>query len=211
MDGNPGKVYNRNMEVKMKTLRYVSVLLFTVLMSVAAYAQTQDLGQGVFFNKEGAIVLAADASLAISKIKSPYIMFMMFMGTNGNARITVSRNDVVMVYKGQEYKMPSLKEFRKAYQETNKDMDLYSRLGKESLIASQIRFLTFELSQGDFFPNTGMNPQTSTDEGEFFANQGFRTKFYFKNPGFQKGDEIILKVKDKKDPELSGSVAVILK
>lgn len=195
----------------MKTLRYVGTLLFISALITTASAQTRDLGQGVFFNSEGAIVLAADASLAISKIKSPYIMFMMFMGTNGNARIAVSRNDVVMVYKGQEYKMPSLKEFRKAYQETNKDMDLYSRLGKESLIASQMRFLVFELSQGDFFPNTGMNPQTSTDEGQFYSNQGFRTKFYFKNPGFQKGDEIILKVKDKKDPELSGSVAVILK
>jgi len=195
----------------MKALRYVGVLLFISALSATASAQTQDLGQGVFFNNEGAIVLAADASLAISKMNSPYIMFMMYMGTNSNAQITVSRNDVVMVYKGQEYKMPSLKEFRKAYQETNKDMDLYSRLGKESLIGSQMRFLTFELSQGDFFPNTGMNPQTSTDQGQFFGNMGFRTKFYFKNPGFQKGDEIILKVKDKKDPEFSGSVAVILK
>jgi hypothetical protein len=195
----------------MKTLRFLVLVLFIGVISAAAYAQTQDLGQGVFFNNEGEIILAADASLAISKINSPYIMFMMFMAANGRERITVNRDDVVMIYKGQEYRMPPLKEFRKAYQETNRDMDLYSRLGKESLVSSQMRLYSFPSSNGDFFPSTGMSAQTSTNEGQFLSNIGFRTKFYFKNPGFQKGDQLVLKVRDRKNPELSGSVAVILR
>jgi hypothetical protein len=37
-------------------------------------------------------------------------MFMLYMGTRENQGITVSRNDVVMIYKDQEYKMPTVKE-----------------------------------------------------------------------------------------------------
>jgi hypothetical protein len=40
---------------------------------------------------------------------------------------------------------------------------------------------------------------------------GFRTKLYFKNPGFKKGDQLVISVKDRKDPEIFGSCAVILK
>jgi len=39
-------------------------------------------------------------------------------------------------------------------------------------------------------------------------NLGFRTRLYFKNPGFKKGDEIVITVKDDKNPELTGSCAV---
>lgn len=40
---------------------------------------------------------------------------------------------------------------------------------------------------------------------------GFMTKLYFKNPGFKKGDQIVIAVKDKKNPNVTGSCAVILK
>jgi len=40
---------------------------------------------------------------------------------------------------------------------------------------------------------------------------GFKTKLYFKNPGFKTGDTLVIKVRDKKNPELVGAVAVVLK
>jgi hypothetical protein len=40
---------------------------------------------------------------------------------------------------------------------------------------------------------------------------GFRTKCYFKNPGFQPGDKLIIKVRDKKKPDIASEVEVTLK
>ncbi len=40
---------------------------------------------------------------------------------------------------------------------------------------------------------------------------GFRTKCYFKNPGFKKGDKLTIKVTAKNNPELTGQVDVVLK
>jgi len=39
---------------------------------------------------------------------------------------------------------------------------------------------------------------------------GVKTKFYFRNPGFQKGDELVIKVKDQKKPDKFGFCAVVL-
>ena len=44
-----------------------------------------------------------------------------------------------------------------------------------------------------------------------YGFQGVRTKVYFKNPGFKKGDKVTFKAVDKKDPRLSGSVEVVFK
>ena len=52
---------------------------------------------------------------------------------------------------------------------------------------------------------------TVTDQGSMAGMVGFRTKLYFKNPGFKKGDQIVISVRDKNDPEIVGSCAVILR
>jgi hypothetical protein len=190
----------------MRIFRFAILLLF---VSTAVYAQTQDLGQNVFFNNEGAINVCVDASLAVRKLDSPYVMFMVYMAAKENASISVHRDDVVMVYKGQEYKMPSLEEWRKNYKGGQNDIDLYLRLGKESLASSQMRFYSFPWKE-DFFPTLGRGPLPADQVS--MANQiGARSKFYFKNPGFQKGDQIVIKVKDHKDPEINGFCAVELK
>ncbi len=192
----------------MKVIRYGVILL--ALCAMAAYPQTKDLGMGAFSNEQGPIILVIDASLADLKLDSPYVMFMAFMGGKKDQSITISRNDIVMVYGGQEYKMPSVKELREKYMGENNDRDIYRRLGKEGVISSTLRFYQFR-DQYDFFPVLGPRGTVPGEEGSITGYVGFKTRLYFKNPGFKKGDTVLFKVKDKKNPELTGECTVILK
>ena len=190
----------------MKTIRHIALLL---LISAAVFAQTEDLGQNVFYNNEGTIALAIDAGLAVRKLDSPYVMFMLFMASQSNASLSVRREDIVMIYKGQEYKMPSLEEWRKDYRGALNDLEFYNRLGKESLASSKMRFYSFNWTY-DFYPVLGRGPLPA-DQLSMASTIGARTKIYFKNPGFKNGDELIIKVKDHKNPEFYGFCAVLLK
>lgn len=131
----------------MKPFKPVLAVMFIL---GAGFAQTLDLGQNLFFNNEGQIVVSVDAALAVRKLDSPYVMFMLFMGSKSQGNISVHRDDVVMVYKGQEYHMPSIEEWRKEYQGANHDFDLYQRLGKDTLALSQMRFWQYRWDY-DFF------------------------------------------------------------
>ena len=191
----------------MKALRFVFIFLLVV---ATCAPQTQDLGQGIFYNNEGAILIAVDAGVAIRKIDSPYVMFMAFMAASGSESMAVDRADVVMIYKDVEYKMPVYKEFQKAYSARRNDLTLYRNLGKESLALSPLRNFRFA-ETGDFFPVPGLSALSLTNEGSMAGMVGFRTTLYFKNPGFKTGDTLVIKVRDKKNPELVGAVAVVLK
>ena len=186
-----------------------SAFLFLLVVAAAA-AQTQDLGQGIFYNNEGAILIAVDAGVAIRKIDSPYVMFKAYMAAGGKEDIVVDRADVVMVYKDVEYKMPVYKEIKKAYSAMRNDLTLYQSLGKESLALSPLRNFRFPES-GDFFPVLGPSALSLTNEGSMAGTVGFKTTLYFKNPGFKTGDTLVINVRDKKNPELVGAVAVELK
>jgi len=72
-----------------------------------------------------------------------------------------------------------------------------------------VRFYRFP-SQGDFFPHLTARTRISTDEGSISGFYSFVTKCYFKNPGFKKGDKLVIRVKAKDKPELKGEVAVVL-
>jgi hypothetical protein len=191
----------------MRALRFVFLFLLVV---AAAAPQTLDLGQGVFYNDEGAILIAVDAGVAIRKIDSPYLMFRAFMAAKSNENIVVDRADVVMIYKDVEYKMPAYKEFQKAYSARGSDLTLYRNLGKESLALSPMRNYQFP-ANGDFFPVLGPSALSLTNKGSMAGTIGFMTTLYFKNPGFKSGDTLIIKVRDKKKPDLIGAVAVVLK
>jgi hypothetical protein len=190
----------------MKALRSAILLLF---VAATAVPQTLSLGQGIFYNSEGAILIAVDAGVAIRKINSPYVMFRAFMAATGGEDIAVDRADVVMIYKDAEYRMPVYKEFQKAYSARQSDLNMYRNLGKESLALSPMRNFRFP-SSSDFFPVFGETSARLTNEGSMAGNIGFMTTLYFKNPGFKKGDTLVIKVSDKKRPELMGAVAVVL-
>jgi hypothetical protein len=187
-----------------------SVLLVLLLCAAAAYPQTKDLGMGAFENERGPILLAVDASLVDFQLHAPYVMFVMYMASKSqNQDIVVSRNTIEMIYNGQTYKMPTLKELRENYQGEIHDIDFYRHLGKEGIIASWVRFYNFP-HEGDFFPPLTMRSQVATDQGSMYGFFGFRTKLYFKNPGFKKGDKVTFKVWDMKDPKIVSTVDVVL-
>jgi hypothetical protein len=189
----------------MKIRRY---LLFFLLLCALLSAETVYLGNNIYYNDEGPINLAADARVAIRTLDSPYVMFMLYMTADKNVSANVGRNNVVLVYKDKEYKMPDLSDLRKNYHATARDMELNWQLGMENLSFSDLRFYYYNLA-GDFFPaqQTGDIPR---EEGGVSGTHGFRTNVYFKNPGFKTGDVVVIKVWDSKNPEIKGEVTIPL-
>ena len=192
-------------------MKPIRIALLCVLLATAAWAQTEDLGLGAFANPKGPIKLAVDARLADFNPSSPYVMLVLYMAAgSSDQNITVNRKDVVMIYKGQELAMPTVSEFRAGYGGELRDLDFDKHLGKEGIVSSWIRFYEFPIRQ-EFFPALKINSSVAVDEGSMTNFVGFRTRAYFKNPGFQKGDKFVIRVRDKKNPELTGEVEVTLK
>jgi len=191
-------------------MRLLRIALIALILSAVAYTQTDDLGMGAFSNDKGAILMTVDASLVNRIVTSPYVMFYAFLGSKDQGQaITVAAKDVVMVYKGQEYPMPSVKELRANYGGGIRDLDLYQHLGKEAVAGSWVRMYQFP-ENANFFPTLTQAAALPTDEGHMVGYWGFLTPLYFKNPGFAKGDTLTIKVRDKKNPQLAGECEVIL-
>ncbi len=186
-----------------------TVLIFLAL-SALAYPQSKDLGLGAFSNENGAIKVAVDASLVNLDRDNPYVMFVAFFAAADNARsVTIAAKDVVLVYKGREYRMPSVKELRDEYRGAIRDISFYQRLGKEGIASSWIRFYEFP-ERSSFFPPLTLNAPLPASEGSMVGQIGFMTPLYFKNPGFAKGDRLLIRVRDAKDPGVVGECDVIL-
>ncbi len=190
--------------------KLASMLLFAALC-VPAMAQTEDLGLNQYANSSQPILMAVDASFAAQNIKNTYLLFVVYLGAlNKDKEIKVTRDNVTMIYQGQEYKMPSVKELRSNYRAQIRDYDFYRHLGKEGLISSWVRFYEFPAGP-DFFPPNMPEAPTVADYGSLYNFTGFVTPMYFKNPGFKKGDSFVLKVRDANDPDINGQVTVVLK
>lgn len=190
----------------MKKKIVLPLLLLALCASLSA--QTVDLGKHMFFNGEAPINLAVDARMVPSALNAPYVMFMVYMTADKGYKATVDRKGITLIYKGQEYPMPSVKELRKGYDDINRDMRTYARLGLENLSVSEMSLYEFD-PEGDLFPapESGMMP---SDTVSMSRMRGARTNVYFKNLGFKIGDELIIRVKDKKKPELTTEVKVVL-
>jgi hypothetical protein len=185
-------------------------VFLALIITAAAYPQTANLGMGSFSNETGAILMTVDASLVNRNVDSPYVMFVVFLGSKDQGQaVTVAAKDVVMVYKGQEYPMPTVKELRANYRGGIRDVDFYQRLGKEAVSASWVRIYQFP-ETANFFPPLMQDATLPVDEGHMVGYWGFLTPLYFKNPGFVKGDKLTIKVRDKKNPELAGECEVVL-
>jgi hypothetical protein len=191
----------------MKIFKSIALVL---LLCAAAYGQTEDLGMGAFASERGPILLAVDAALVDFQLNSPYVMFVIYLAAKDlNKDIVVGRDTIVMVYQGKEYKMPTFKELRDNYRGEIHDVDFYRHLGKEGIIAAWVRFYNFP-QRADFFPPLTMGGTLAVDQGSMYGFTGFRTKAYFKNPGFKKGDKVTFKVWDKKNPNITGQVDVVI-
>ncbi len=193
----------------MKILRCAALLL--LFCALTATAQTVDLGEGAYSNTKAPITLVVDTALVSLKIGNPYIMFMSWMGaTHNDQEITVTPKTVVMIYNGQEYPLATVKELRDNYNGMKDDIDIYKRLDKGAIVSSKVRLFRY-VREGDFFPVLGLRATTPVEEASLYNDIGFRTKLYFKNPGFKHGDKATFKVWDKKDPAISAEVEVTIK
>ncbi len=191
-------------------MKFVRVAVFVFIVFAIALPQTKQLGDGVFTNTVGDITLAVDATVAIMKIDSPYLMFMAFMVSPNAKSISVGRNDVILSYNGQDYPMAPLKEINEKYKGGRDDMGLYRRFGKEILLFDTMRYFKFP-QQGEFFPVPGFGAELAVNEGNFTGEVGFESKLYFKNPGVKKGDVVTIRVRDRKNAAIAADVAVTLK
>ena len=191
-------------------MKALKVVLAVCALAIAAYPQTVDLGLGGFANESGPILMAVDAALVNQARNAPYVMFMLFMGAaDKTSSYTVAAKDVVMVYKGQEYRMPSLSELRDEYRGQVRDLDFYRRLGKEGIISSWVRFFEFP-ERATFFPPLTLSSTLAISQGYMVAFNGYMTPIYFKNPGFAKGDKLTIKVRDAKNPAVTAECDVVL-
>ncbi len=190
----------------MKKNILIPLLLLALCASLPA--QTVDLGKHIFFNGEAPINLAVDARMVPSGLNAPYVMFMVFMTVDKGYKASVDRKGISLIYNGQEYSMPSVKELRKGYDNIDRDMRTYARMGLENLSVSEMSLYSFD-PEGDLFPSpeSGMMP---SDNVSMSRMRGARTNVYFKNLGFKIGDELIIRVKDRKKPELTTEVKVTL-
>ncbi len=188
-----------------KWMTFLLVLCIALTLS----AKNEYIGQNAYHNDGGQINIAADAVLVIRDLKSPYTPFYLFFGADKDVEATISRDSVILVHNGQEHKMPSLAELRSNYNRDNRDLGTYLRMGKQALITSKLRGYDFQ-DNVDFFPGR-TESMIHTQEGSISSNIGFFTRVYFKNPGFEEGDIITIKVSDKDDPSISGSIEIILK
>ncbi len=191
-------------------MKLSKIAMAVLILAAAAYPQTKDLGLGAFSSQSGPILMAVDASLVNQNLNSPYVMFVAFMAAAGDQAYTVAAKDVVMIYKGQEYRMPSVGELRDEYRGTIRDLDFYRRLGKEGLNASWIRFYEFP-ERSNFFPPLTLSAPLAASEGHMAGKLGFLTPLYFKNPGFAKGDKLTIKVHDVKNAAITGECDIVLK
>jgi hypothetical protein len=187
-------------------MRFPILLILLCSMVSGGTAQTIELGENVFSSEEGGINIAVNSGVAARKLDSPYLMFMLFMGADDGVSATITPKDIVLVHRDRTYNMPTLDELRKNYRDDSRDVRTYTNLTLAPMYSSRLRFLLYDDAK-DFFPTLreGTIPIRAASVN---ANIGFRTKAYFKNPGIQPGDSIVILVRDKDDPDIWGSVAV---
>lgn len=198
----------RQKEGLMKIARFLGAVL---VVSLTAFPETKNLGMGAYTSESGAILLLVDSALVARTLDNPYVMFYAFMACKDiNQKITVAAKDIVVVYKGKEYSLPSGKELREKHKGMLRHLRLYANMGKEGVEASWIQAYKFP-SRAHYFNERESNPTIpALAEWSMYGLYGFSMPLFIENIGFAKGDTVIFKVRDAKNPELNGEVEVVL-
>ena len=170
-------------------MKIMKVALAMLVLVAAAYPQTKDLGMGAFSNEGGPILMAVDASLVNQSIGNPYAMFVLFMAARDkNVSVTVAAKDVILVYKGKEYHMPSLGGLRDDYSGVIRDLDFYRHLGKEGIISSWVRFYEFP-ERANFFPPLTLRSTLAVTRGAHGRLQRLYDPHLLQEPRFRQGGQ----------------------
>ena len=188
--------------------KFTYMIAFTALAASLAATQTIDLGQFAFLNNEGPLNVLVEAGIAANYLDSPYSFFVLHLGMDANRHGTIDRGSITLIYKGKEYKMPELREFRRNYNQERRDIRVYRKMGEEPWISAGMNTYQYN-PEFDFFPLRHESSR-STERGSLSSTIGIRTKVYFKNPGFEPGDRFIIQVQDSKNPAVVTNVVVVL-
>jgi len=189
-------------------MRLVRIVLYLGVVCLFLLPQTEELGENVYYNGEGIINLAVDATVAVYDLDKAYVPFILFMGAAAKSKAKIHRYGITLIHKENEYKMPDIQEFRRNYRGESRDMKIYSQFGKTNLVSPKMHHLRFQKAY-DFFPQRTESTML-IDEMEITGLIGFATWTYFKNPGFKVGDSVVIKVVDKENPNVWGSVSFVL-
>ncbi len=184
-------------------------IIFTIFLLIPAltFGQTRDLGMKSFINSDGQIKIAVKAFVSSKYLKDKkYLPFAVFAGCKSNHKATVTRDDIVMIFNGKEYKMPNLKEFRKNYKDDRADLQ-YLKLTPNNIFPSEMGVYKFQ-QDINFFPPRGSKKMFFTKQASINSTSGLASIVYFPNPGVKKGDKVIIKITDSKDKTIKGEVTI---
>ena len=186
-------------------MNFARIFLYLGVLCLFLYPQTEKLGENVYYNGEGVINLAVDATVAAYDLDKVYVPFVLFMGADPNSKAKIHRDDVSLIFKDKVYHMPDIKEFRRNYRGESRDLKIYTQFGKTNLVSPKMHHLRFQKAY-DFFPQR-TESTLLIDETEITGLIGFATWVYFANPGFKIGDRVVIKVVDKENPDVWGQVS----
>lgn len=184
------------------------LLIFTMVLAFATvgFGKTRHLGNYSYINTDGKINIAVNAAVAAKNLNRKYIPLIAYMGCDVGSMAVVERKSVVLEYKGKRYYLPSMKELRQNYDRDVMDMTLFAK-EIEHIFPSEMSNYTFQ-PWVDFCPARTEPRKLAPAEVTLTPTIGVKTKLYFKNPGIKKGDTAVLKVVDKKNPDISGSITI---
>lgn len=186
-------------------MKRIVMLLALAGLVLPALAGTRHLGNFSFIDTDGPFRIAVNASVAAKHLDREYLPFVMYIGMDAGLRATVMRDEVSLIYGDQEISLPTLGEFRKAYNKDIQDMVLLSH-ESEHIFPSEMSNFEFQ-KHVDLFPARN---QTIVVSDEFTVNSktGCRTKLYFKNPGIKKGDTATIRIRVKDRPDLTSNIDI---
>jgi len=187
-------------------MRKALLFLTVMLIGTFGFAKTRHLGNYSYINTDGEINIAVNAVVAAKNLNLKYLPFIAYMGCDVGSMAVVDRNSIVLVYQGKEYHMPTLKELRQNYNRDVMDMTLFAR-EIEHIFPSEMSNYKYQ-PWVDFFPARTEPRKLSPNDVTLTSSTGVKTKLYFKNPGIKKGDTAVLKMVDKKNPDIRGSITI---
>lgn len=184
-----------------------SILVLMVLgIATFGFGKTRHLGNYSYINTDGEINIAVNAAVAAKNLNLQYLPFIAYMGCDVGSMAVIDRKSVVLLYKGKAYHLPTMKELRQNYNRDVMDMTLFAR-EIEHIFPSEMSNYTYQ-PWVDFCPARTEPRKVPSTTVTLSSSTGVKTKLYFKNPGIKKGDTAVLKVVDKKNPDIKGSITI---
>jgi len=187
----------------MKNLLIILTVL-TVVFSVSA--KTKQVAKHTFVNKNSTIKVGVDTTLTVRNLDKPVIPLTLFAACQKNISAHLDRSSFILIYKGKEYKMPDYTYVRKTYKSDIKDRRVFTLAKSHIYSATQAKHCFRTVY---FFPNRHFRGLV---DNATFVNyrKGIESIVFFENPGFKKGEKAIIKVVDKHNKAIQGSVTITL-